>query len=76
MKTKIKLSVPDEVAEKPGFWDSVGNGINAAVDTTMQATDLLIVKPVAVTGSVLGKGVSSTASGVKGLFKYLNVFRR
>lgn len=76
MKTKIRVSVPEEVTDRPGFWDSVGNGINAAVDTTIQATDTLLVKPVAKTGSALGRGVSSTASGVKGLFSYLNIFRR
>jgi len=75
LKTKIKISAPKEISDQPGFWDSIGDGVNKAIDTTVDTTDFLIVKPVAFTGQTIGKGVTATTSGIKGIFNYLNIFK-
>ncbi|MFH0953933.1 MAG: YcjF family protein [Verrucomicrobiota bacterium] len=59
-KGRVRSSVPAETTESPGFWDTVMNGLAAAVEMTARAVDSFVVKP-AVAGV---QGIASVGSQV------------
>ena len=72
LKGRIQASAPQEAAGKPGFWDSIVQGVASAVDATARALGTLIVRPavagvqgVAAVSSMIGRGVMRAGNSVR-----------
>jgi hypothetical protein len=64
LKPRIRVEVPPERVEQPGFWDALEDGIREAVDITARSCDVFLIRPAVAGVQGVATVTTTVARGV------------